>query len=271
MKTTDIFNMDVVSMLANQVEALGKKINVFNVSKQCDANGVGMINSEYSPFESSMMHGQVNFMDIKITPITIVIIQVRGTIQISLGVIKIIKGHNSLRTALKNHQASIQGLENQIGQLAKLVSERSQDSLPTNTETNPNEQIHAIIIRNVEGLVEPEKKSKLEAVVKSDKVEESKKEHKSMPKYVKFLMELLTNKKKLENLSNVELNAVCSCILQNKLANKLENLGSFTIPCLIGSLNASINVMPYKIFKQLGLEEPKPTRMSIQLTNSLTR
>ncbi|PPS19692.1 hypothetical protein GOBAR_AA00869 [Gossypium barbadense] len=36
--------------------------------------------------------------------------------------------------ALKNQQASIQGLETQMAQLSKLISERPQGSLPSNTE-----------------------------------------------------------------------------------------------------------------------------------------
>ncbi|KAK5792870.1 hypothetical protein PVK06_033996 [Gossypium arboreum] len=97
-----------------------------------------------------------------------------------------------------------------------------------------------------------------------------------MPTYAKFLKELLTNKKKFEDLSTAELNKECSAILQNKLPTKLKDPRSFTILCLIGSLNvektladlgASINLMPYKMFKQLGLGEPKPTRMSIQLAD----
>ncbi|KAK5825727.1 hypothetical protein PVK06_020589 [Gossypium arboreum] len=97
-----------------------------------------------------------------------------------------------------------------------------------------------------------------------------------MPTYTKFLKELLTNKRKFKDVSTVELNKECSAILQNKLPTKLKDPGSFTIPCLIGSLNveqaladlgASINLMPYKMFKQLGLGEPKPTRMSIQLAD----
>ncbi|KAK5835643.1 hypothetical protein PVK06_011337 [Gossypium arboreum] len=97
-----------------------------------------------------------------------------------------------------------------------------------------------------------------------------------MPTYAKFLKELLTNKRKFEDLSTVELNEECSAILQNKLPTELKDPGSFTIPCLIGSLNvekaladlgASINLMPYKMFKQLGLGVPTPTRMSIQLAN----
>ncbi|KAA3483337.1 reverse transcriptase [Gossypium australe] len=90
-----------------------------------------------------------------------------------------------------------------------------------------------------------------------------------MPNSVKILKELLANKQKLDDVSHVELNAVCSAILQNKLPNKLKDQRCFTIPCLIGSLNvnnaladlgASINVMPYKMFKQLGLGKPKQTR-----------
>ena len=60
----------------------------------------------------------------------------------------------------------------------------------------------------------------------------------------------------------------------------MKDLGSFTIPCLIGSLDinhaladlgVSINVMPYKMFKQLGLGKPKQTRMSIQLADKTIR
>ncbi|PPR99000.1 hypothetical protein GOBAR_AA21666 [Gossypium barbadense] len=59
-------------------------------------------------------------------------------------------------TALKNQQASIQGLETQIGQLAKLISERPQDTLPSIIETNPREKLHAITVQDNEKLDEPE-------------------------------------------------------------------------------------------------------------------
>ncbi|XP_022040159.1 uncharacterized protein LOC110942698 [Helianthus annuus] len=98
-----------------------------------------------------------------------------------------------------------------------------------------------------------------------------------MPKYAKFLKDILSNKKKLEELSQVTLNEECSAVLQNKLPKKMNDPGSFTIPCLIGSLSvsdalavlgASINLMPYTVFAKLDLGEPKPTRMSIQLADS---
>lgn len=97
-----------------------------------------------------------------------------------------------------------------------------------------------------------------------------------MPKYAKFLKDLLSNKKKLEDLSMVILSEECSEILQNKLPTKRTDLGSFTIPCLIGNfsvsnaltdLGTSVNLMPYAVFTKLGLGEPTLTQMSIQLAN----
>ncbi|KAA3469103.1 gag-asp_proteas domain-containing protein [Gossypium australe] len=163
-------------------------------------------------------------------------------------------------------------LSNQIGQLAKLISERPQGSLPSNTETNPREQLYAITVRDEEKLLEFEQEPRQEIVVNNDKVE--------MPNYVKFLKVLLANKRKLDDSSTVELNAVCSAILKNKLPDKIKDPESFIIPYLTGSLNidnaladlaASINVMPYKIVKQLGLRKPKQTRMSIQLADRTIR
>ncbi|PPS14677.1 hypothetical protein GOBAR_AA05906 [Gossypium barbadense] len=75
-------------------------------------------------------------------------------------------------TTLKNQQASIQGLETQIGQLSKLISEQPQGSLPSNTEPNPREQINAINIQDDEGVVEPEPKPRQETVISKSQGEE---------------------------------------------------------------------------------------------------
>ena len=56
-------------------------------------------------------------------------------------------------TTLKNQQASIQRLETQIGQLSKLISERPQGSLPSNTEPNPREHLNAISTQDKEGFI----------------------------------------------------------------------------------------------------------------------
>ena len=97
-----------------------------------------------------------------------------------------------------------------------------------------------------------------------------------MPKYGKFLKDLLSNKRKLEEVGQVVLNEECSAILQNKLPEKKGDPGSFTIPCAIGELSitgaladlgASINLIPASLCEKLGLTETVPTRMSIQLAD----
>ncbi|PPS08815.1 hypothetical protein GOBAR_AA11829 [Gossypium barbadense] len=56
-------------------------------------------------------------------------------------------------TTLKNQQASIQGPETQIGQLAKLISKRPQGSFPSNLECNLREQLNAITTHDKEETV----------------------------------------------------------------------------------------------------------------------
>ncbi|PPS10228.1 hypothetical protein GOBAR_AA10419 [Gossypium barbadense] len=59
-------------------------------------------------------------------------------------------------TSLKNQQSSFKGLETQIGQLSKIISERPQGSLPSNTEPNPTEHLNAIGTQDKEGFIAPE-------------------------------------------------------------------------------------------------------------------
>ncbi|GKA83036.1 DNA-directed DNA polymerase [Tanacetum coccineum] len=97
-----------------------------------------------------------------------------------------------------------------------------------------------------------------------------------MPKYAKFLKGLLTNKVRLEEACKIIMNKRCSAILLNNLPSKEKDPGSFTIPCDIGQLHidnaladlgASISLMPYMMYKKLGLGEPKVTRMSLELAD----
>ncbi|GKE96408.1 DNA-directed DNA polymerase [Tanacetum coccineum] len=97
-----------------------------------------------------------------------------------------------------------------------------------------------------------------------------------MPKYAKFLKGLLSNKTRLEEACTVTMNERCSTVLLNKLPSKEKDPGSFTIPCDIGHLHinnaladlgASISLMPYTMYEKLGLGEPKPTRMILELAD----
>ncbi|GJS56529.1 reverse transcriptase domain-containing protein [Tanacetum coccineum] len=97
-----------------------------------------------------------------------------------------------------------------------------------------------------------------------------------MPKYAKFLKGILSNKAILEEACTVTMNERCSAVLLNKLPSKEKDPGSFTIPCHIrhlhidnalADLGASISLMPYMMYEKLGLGEPKPTRMSLELAD----
>ena len=97
-----------------------------------------------------------------------------------------------------------------------------------------------------------------------------------IPSYVKFMKDILSQKKRLVDFETVNLTEECSAILQRKLPQKLKDPGSFTIPCTIGNaiferalcdLGASINLMPLSIFKRLGLGEARPTTVTLQLAD----
>ena len=58
------------------------------------------------------------------------------------------KGLDEFGTVLRNVQASIQSLENQVGQLARAQFECPSGSLPSNSETNPREHLKAVSLRS---------------------------------------------------------------------------------------------------------------------------
>ncbi|XP_057994991.1 uncharacterized protein LOC131175290 [Hevea brasiliensis] len=58
-----------------------------------------------------------------------------------------------------------------------------------------------------------------------------------MPSYTKFLKEILSKKRRLEDYKTVTLTEESNSIMQNKLPPKLKDPGSFSIPCLIGNMN----------------------------------
>ena len=83
-----------------------------------------------------------------------------------------------------------------------------------------------------------------------------------MPSYAKFLKEILSNKRKLEEHETVALIEECSATIQNKLPTKLKDPSSFSIPCLIGNvpinralcdLKSSASLMPLSLCEKLEL------------------
>ncbi|GJT43569.1 reverse transcriptase domain-containing protein [Tanacetum coccineum] len=206
---------------------------------------------------------------------------------------------------LKNVQNQGQNLQNQMANVTSLltslcdnfknsVSTSNSGTLPSQTVTNPRQQINAITTRSETNsypskLPYPErmkvrendkpsaqysrflkmfKQLRLEIGLKDALVE--------MPKFNKWLSSLLRNKEKLEEIAITTVNDECSAIIMNKVPKKLKDPVKFLIPCALQELNrtsalavsgASINFLPHSIYKKLGLEALTPTRMTLELAN----
>ncbi|XP_057538065.1 uncharacterized protein LOC130815593 [Amaranthus tricolor] len=102
---------------------------------------------------------------------------------------------------------------------------------------------------------------------------------KEMPSYAKFLKDIISNKRKLEESVVETMNGQCSAILGCKVPKKQADPSSFTIPLKLGKdvsavaladLGASVSVMPLTLCKKIN-GEMKATRMSIQLADRSVR
>lgn len=99
---------------------------------------------------------------------------------------------------------------------------------------------------------------------------------KQIPAYAKFLKDLCTQKWKHHVHKRPFLTEQVSSIIQNKTPPKFNDLGSPTITCTIGvhtidrdllDLGASVNLLSYSVYVQLGFGELKPTPVTLQLAD----
>ena len=74
----------------------------------------------------------------------------------------------------------------------------------------------------------------------------------------------------------MNLTATCSAVIQKSLLEKMQDPGSFTIPCTIGSFEFkkalcdsghSINFMPLLVVKKLSSGEFTPTTVTLQMAD----
>ncbi|XP_019232727.1 PREDICTED: uncharacterized protein LOC109213390 [Nicotiana attenuata] len=93
--------------------------------------------------------------------------------------------------------------------------------------------------------------------------------------YAKIMKDLMSRKFDFQHLSTVTLTETCNAVVTRPMAQKVSNLGSFTIPCTIRSyafakalcdLGASINLMPLAIYIKL-IGKARPTSMLLQLAD----
>nr|GEW36384.1 reverse transcriptase domain-containing protein [Tanacetum cinerariifolium] len=97
-----------------------------------------------------------------------------------------------------------------------------------------------------------------------------------MTKFASTLKALIRNKKKLSEMARTSLNEHCFVVLLKKLPEKLGDPGKFLIPCdflsmaeclALADLGASINLMPFSVWKRLSLPDLTPTCMTLELAD----
>nr|GEZ80802.1 reverse transcriptase domain-containing protein [Tanacetum cinerariifolium] len=99
-----------------------------------------------------------------------------------------------------------------------------------------------------------------------------------MPGFASTLKALTGNKEKLSEMDQTPLNEHSSAVLLKKLPKKLGDPGKFLIPydflwmaeCLtLADLGASINLMPFSVWKRLSLPDLTPMCMTLELADRL--
>ncbi|XP_059306361.1 uncharacterized protein LOC132057775 [Lycium ferocissimum] len=139
---------------------------------------------------------------------------------------------------------------------------RQQGALPSDTEKNPK-KYKAVTLRNGRELEEVPPKNNEELL-------------QEVPKYAKYIKDVVANKRRWTKFETVALTEECSSRVRSKIPPKLKDPGSFTISITIGNievglalcdLGASINLMPTSMFRMLGLGEPRPTIVTLQLAD----
>ncbi|XP_062161989.1 uncharacterized protein LOC133869023 [Alnus glutinosa] len=210
---------------------------------------------------------------------------------------------NEVKNATMVNSQAIAKMEVQLGQMANQLGEREKGKLPSQPVPNPRlqfqgggssnavqgqEHVQAIVslrsgrqVDNQVGLseenlvVEQERRS---GGTKEKDVEPSTAIDETPPRSFipKFLKDLITVKRKTNVPKKVCLTEHVSSILQCKLPIKHKDPGCPTISCMIGvsriekallDLGASVNLLPYSVYLQLGLGELKPTSMTLQLAD----
>ena len=99
---------------------------------------------------------------------------------------------------------------------------------------------------------------------------------KQIPSYAKFMKDLCTVKRKLGVNKEAFMTEQSTSLIRNNLPPKYKDPGSPTISIVVGhsklghalvDLGASVNLMPYSVYVELGLGVLEPTNITLQLAD----
>nr|GEV69268.1 hypothetical protein [Tanacetum cinerariifolium] len=207
----------------------------------------------------------------------------------------------SMDASIRNQGASIKALEIQIWKMSKVLQEKGYRSLPGSTKTNPRDHVKSIsntveadmpsihridpiryAVSRPYNIMQFCKPSQSIIPFSSRLIDDCSKEKmvlvelKNKEKSSTNLKKLLMEKSRMGHQIEASTNMHESAILKDSLPPKEKDQGFFTIPCYINNicfekaladLGASVSVMPYSTFTNLGLGEIAPTKLIIELAD----
>nr|GEY15875.1 reverse transcriptase domain-containing protein [Tanacetum cinerariifolium] len=100
--------------------------------------------------------------------------------------------------------------------------------------------------------------------------------HEKANNQIEKFYQIFKDMRKLSKMARTLLNEHCSAVLLKKLPKKLGDPGKFLIPCdfpgmaeclALVDLDASINLMPFSVWKRLSLPNLKPICMTLELAD----
>ncbi|GJX79653.1 uncharacterized mitochondrial protein-like protein [Tanacetum coccineum] len=176
--------------------------------------------------------------------------------------------------------------------MSKVLQERGSGSLPSLIETNLRDHVNSITTTEEAETLKKDDKITLielsrETIPFPGRLKENGYDEKELKrlqvnstKFATSLRRLFKKKSRIEEKIKATMHMHCSGILKDDLPLKEKDPGSFTLPYSINNmhfdkaladLGASVSVMPYSTFTNLGLGKLAPTKLIIELADKTVK
>nr|GEW53702.1 DNA/RNA polymerases superfamily protein [Tanacetum cinerariifolium] len=186
----------------------------------------------------------------------------------------------SMDAGIKNQRASIKALEIQIGQMSKVLQERGSGSLPSSTETNSRDHVKSISTSEEAETPSIHRIGSNKYVVSSLQKNDDMSLIELSQATIPFPSRLKEYGDDVKEEIKAKMNEHYSTIVKDALPLKEKDPGSFTLPFTINNmcfdkvlayLGASVSVMSYSTFTNLGLGKLAPTKLIIELADKTVK
>nr|GEU30456.1 hypothetical protein [Tanacetum cinerariifolium] len=189
------------------------------------------------------------------------------------------KWHDKASTRNRS-RASIKALDIQIGKMSNVLQERRSGSLSSSTEINPRDHVKSIStgkevetpsIRHIRS-----NRYVVSSLQRNNNMSLIELTHATIP----FLGRLKEYGDDVKEEIKAKINEHCSTIVKDALPPKEKDIGIFTLPCSINNecfdkaladLRASVSVMAYSTFTNLGSGKLAPTKLIIELADKIVK